>query len=273
MSKQKTRLIAFSLVVISLTGCSNNTLSTQKAEKIPSDPDFNHPIAQMSVDEISNEFKSNSITAEDKYIGKVVEISGAIRSIDDSLFSEKSVSIVIGSEDEYGFASVSCSTKRSNPAVRELQRGTRVLVRGIVKSEEMGLGMKECKFYDVSNDRWIGNSPPRNSSVNQPVSTEIVPVSGARESGGKSGQYVQISSITNSTPPGLKIALASLTYDDGDTLTAKFRVYCPSKQIRPTEYTLTASDGTIKEEGEWWKESFAPKYRSESELVQMTCSD
>lgn len=119
--------------------------------------DIDQPIAKLSVEAISEEFESNSIMAENKYMNQPVEITGYIGSIDDSLFSEKSVGITI-TGGEYSFSSVACSKPRSAPEVRELRKGMRVAVRGVVTSEEMGVMLSRCKFWSFSQDRWIGTN-------------------------------------------------------------------------------------------------------------------
>ena len=100
--------------------------------------DIDQPIASLSVEAIAEEFEANSVMAENKYMNQPVEISGSIGSIDDSLFDEKNVSITI-TGGEYSFSSVSCTKPRSAPEVRELRKGMRVAVRGVVTSEEMGV--------------------------------------------------------------------------------------------------------------------------------------
>lgn len=117
--------------------------------------DIDQPIANLSVEAISEEFEANSVMAENKYMNQPVELTGYIGSIDDSLFDEKNVSITI-TGGEYSFSSVSCSKPRSAPEVRELSKGMRVAVRGVVTSEEMGVGLSRCKFWSFSQDRWIG---------------------------------------------------------------------------------------------------------------------
>ena len=92
-----------------------------------------------------------------------VEINGYIGSIDDSLFDEKNVSITI-TGGEYSFSSVSCTKPRNAPEVRELHKGMRVSVRGVITSEEMGVGLSRCKFWSFSEDRWIGPQAVSNSS-------------------------------------------------------------------------------------------------------------
>ncbi len=86
-----------------------------------------------------------------------------------------------------------------------------------------------------------------------------------------SSEYATISLVEESTPNGLRIATGKLIYNDGDILTGKFRVYCPTSQIRPVNFVLRSSSGVLKKEGAWWAESFAPKYAVERELVTKTC--
>ena len=99
--------------------------------------DIDQPIAKLSVEAISEEFESNSVMAEDKYMNQPVELRGYIGSIDDSLFNDKSVTIRIDA-GEYSFSSVSCSKPRSAPEVRQLRKGMHVAVRGVVTSEVAG---------------------------------------------------------------------------------------------------------------------------------------
>ena len=99
--------------------------------------DIDQPIAKLSVEAISEEFESNSVMAEDKYMNQPVELRGYIGTIDDSPFNDKSVTITIDA-GEYSFSSVSCSKPRSAPEVRQLRKGMHVAVRGVVTSEVAG---------------------------------------------------------------------------------------------------------------------------------------
>ena len=120
--------------------------------------DLDQPIAKLTVEAISEEFESNSVIAENKYMNQPVELTGYIGNIDDSLFDEKNVSITI-TGGEYSFSSVSCSKPRSSDAVSELRKNMRVAVRGVITSEEMGIGFSRCKFWIFSEDRWVGVEP------------------------------------------------------------------------------------------------------------------
>jgi len=132
--------------------------------------DLDQPIASLSVEAIAEEFEANSVMAENKYMNQPVELSGSIGSIDDSLFDEKNVSITI-TGGEYSFSSVSCTKPRSAPEVRELRKGMRVAVRGVVTSEEMGVELSRCKFWLFSQDRWIGANQRTNEERSQTQQT------------------------------------------------------------------------------------------------------
>jgi len=136
--------------------------------------DLDNPVASLSVEQISDEFESNSVLAEDKYMNKPVEISGYIGSIDDSMFGEDEVGIQITSGGEFSMASVACSVPRKSPIVAQLKKGDRVAVRGVITSEEMGIGMSRCKFYDYKTEQWIGGSAATRTSIASAKNTETI---------------------------------------------------------------------------------------------------
>ena len=128
--------------------------------------DLDRPIASLGVEEIAEEFEANSVMAENKYMNQPIELRGYIGSIDDSMFDEKNVSITIRG-GEYSFSSVSCSKPRSSDAVRELRKDMRVAVRGVITSEEMGIGLSRCKFWIFSEKRWVGVEPTTRANSSQ----------------------------------------------------------------------------------------------------------
>ena len=159
-------LIAGSLLLTA--GCAelNEWAEEYKAEQAAEEAEKNRiralnldqPIASLSVEAIAEEFEANSVMAENKYMNQPIELRGYIGSIDDSMFDEKNVSITIKG-GEYSFSSVSCSKPRLSDAVRELRKGMHVGVRGVITSEEMGIGLSRCKFWIFSQDRWVGVEP------------------------------------------------------------------------------------------------------------------
>lgn len=108
---------------------------------------------------------------------------------------------------------------------------------------------------------------PRTQSSEAPPSKSGIPQHTAPFNQGPATVY----QVSESTPPGLKIANATLIYNDGDVLSGDFRIYCPTSMIRPTNYILKDSQGTIKKQGQWWEPAFQPKWEAEHELVNYTC--
>ena len=128
--------------------------------------DLDQPIASLGVEAIAEEFEANSVMAENKYMNQPIELRGYIGSIDDSMFDEKNISITIRG-GEYSFSSVSCSKPRSSDAVRELRKNMRVAVRGVITSEEMGIGLSRCKFWIFYENRWVGVEPTARANSSQ----------------------------------------------------------------------------------------------------------
>lgn len=89
---------------------------------------------------------------------------------------------------------------------------------------------------------------------------------------GSDPEQANVMSIKSIEPRGLKLAQGWIVYNDGDTLYALFRIYCPSKMIRPTNYTLLDRNRNVKKKGGWWEPAFKPKWKTEYELVSYTCS-
>jgi hypothetical protein len=139
-----------------------------------------------------------------------------------------------------------------------------------------GVGMKSPAALDVANLR------QRIEAIklleNSDTSSAAAPVQRERFSGGppkisipRGGDNARIFTITDSTPQGLKIVDAELIYNDGDSLVASFRVYCPTSLIRPTNFILKSSDGLTKKEGSWWEPAFRPKWEPERSLIRQAC--
>ena len=81
----------------------------------------------------------------------------------------------------------------------------------------------------------------------------------------------RVVSIRAGEPSGLKLARATLIYNDGDVLSGLFRVYCPTQMIRPTQFRLENAAGELKQEGEWWDEAFQPRWNAEQSLITQVC--
>ena len=85
-------------------------------------------------------------------------------------------------------------------------------------------------------------------------------------------EQANIYAIKSIAPKGLKLAQGWVSYNDGDVLSGVFRIYCPTKMIRPTNYKLLDRNGNVKQQGKWWQEAFKPKWKAEHELVNYVCN-
>lgn len=156
-------LFCLSLAIL-LSGCAEiqqaaqeyeaqETAQKERQQKIQN-ADLDKPEYVLSVQDLADEFSSNSVTAEDKYMDRVVELNGTIGSIDDSMFDQNSVNIFIRGS-EYDISSVSCKVNRSSSSARTLRKGMSIILRGVVTSEDTGVELSRCIFWMSEENRWI----------------------------------------------------------------------------------------------------------------------
>lgn len=88
---------------------------------------------------------------------------------------------------------------------------------------------------------------------------------------GTDPQQAIVLSVRRLPTPGLMLANAVLHYPDGDRLSGEFRVYCPTRMIRPINFELIAASGVIRKRGTWWEPAFQPRWRTEHDLVDYVC--
>jgi hypothetical protein len=80
-----------------------------------------------------------------------------------------------------------------------------------------------------------------------------------------------VESVDDGEPLGLKLAQGQLIYNDGDVLKGVFRVYCPTRMIRPTRFELIDVTGRVKKQGDWWEPAFTPRWQAEKQLIAQVC--
>lgn len=140
----------------------------------------------------------------------------------------------------------------------------------------LGLNLTSCTVNNINSRSEAPDSQPSTVSVEQIASTPTVfsiPSSNppAVQATSQNPQEVSVFSVAEGEPRGLKIASARITYNDGDTLTGNFRIYCPTQMIRPTNYILKSIDGLTEKQGDWWEPAFTPKWESERLLIRSVC--
>ena len=110
---------------ISKIKSANEKSARQEQERNKIEALYEKPIARLTVKQLSEEFESNSIVAEEEYSNEMIAVTGIINSVDDSFFDQKNITVSVGVPDRYecfgelgctsmpdfSFATVSCSHK------------------------------------------------------------------------------------------------------------------------------------------------------------------
>ncbi|WP_156777447.1 hypothetical protein [Synechococcus sp. RS9916] len=158
MNIQKKFAMPLVCVSILCTACVESPSPDQQSRAKSANLD--QPVHSEYLWNIAKEFENNSIVAEDKYLFKPIELKGLkVTDIDDGVRNESveidlSATIPPGGSWQLFAPSSSCEVERSHPAVRALQKGDNVTVRGVFVSESMGLRMNPCKFFIPRTGQW-----------------------------------------------------------------------------------------------------------------------
>jgi len=107
------------------------------------------------VETFTNEFKNNSVVAEEKYSGKDVKLIGKINSVDNDISGLINV-VLIDPEEEYALDSVTCNGV-STAMAKRLNKGQIVTVYGNVQSTDLGVIMNWCGFQFRNSDTLSNN--------------------------------------------------------------------------------------------------------------------
>jgi len=101
------------------------------------------PPARLSADDLYSNYKDNEVSADGRYKGKVVVVTGVIRDIGKDILD--SPYVVIGGE---GFLDgVQCMFARTEGSpVAHVSKGQRVAVRGRVAGKMGNVLLRECQF-------------------------------------------------------------------------------------------------------------------------------
>jgi hypothetical protein len=105
------------------------------------------PDISVSVKKILQEFEDNELAADEKYKGKIIEVTGIVNKVDTDrhLFSEDEYLLYLVG-DEYSWTNVSCYGL-PNEVLAELTSGDKVTVIGkFYDGGDLGVILKECQF-------------------------------------------------------------------------------------------------------------------------------
>ena len=102
----------------------------------------------ISVKDLFDEFESNSVTAQDKYSGKVVAVTGMVDRVKNRTGNKINIEVIDLDDESFGWDSVICKHDRNSQVVRQFKMGDRVKVTGTFVGPDDGtfLQMKKCRY-------------------------------------------------------------------------------------------------------------------------------
>lgn len=123
------------------TSTSGNTpTNTEKTAKVET------PEIVIDADELAKAFEENEIKANQDYKGKLAEITGTVKSIDEMLGS----TFIVLSEKDFEIVNVQCffSDKEQINKIAEISKGDKVTVIGKIDGKSINVSVKDCKFKE-----------------------------------------------------------------------------------------------------------------------------
>ena len=129
-------LISFFLFVIIAFGSLDEFENLDQSPKVPSD---SNPSVTISASKLYKEYNENEIAADEKYKGKIIEVTGVIRDIGNDIMDNAYITLV---GDEY-FGDIQCYFNEKS-VVAKLSKGKRITVIGSCSGLMMNVQINNC---------------------------------------------------------------------------------------------------------------------------------
>ena len=129
-------LISFFLFVIIAFGSLDEFENLEQSPKVT--PDSN-PSVIITASKLYKEYNSNEIAADEKYKGKIIEVTGVIRDIGNDIMDNAYITLV---GNEY-FGDIQCYFNEKS-VVAKLSKGKRITVIGSCSGLMMNVQINNC---------------------------------------------------------------------------------------------------------------------------------
>ena len=134
--KNTKSLISFFLFVIIAFGSLDEFENLEQSPKVT--PNSN-PSVIITASKLYKEYNSNEIAADEKYKGKIIEVTGVIRDIGNDIMDNAYITLV---GDEY-FGDIQCYFNEKS-VVAKLSKGKRITVIGSCSGLMMNVQINNC---------------------------------------------------------------------------------------------------------------------------------
>tara|TARA_B100000674_G_scaffold364175_1_gene306818 strand:+ start:297 stop:839 length:543 start_codon:yes stop_codon:yes gene_type:complete len=111
---------------------------------------------EISLRKLSEQFRYNSVVAEDRWMGRRILSRATISSVDDG-FNDATVTVLL--TDTLNIAS--CNHDRSEHYYRQFGAGDNIWFIGVLVSEETGLRFAKCEYFNISEKPLPPNWRPK----------------------------------------------------------------------------------------------------------------
>lgn len=116
------------------------------AETKPPEPEPEPEVDSVKAADMLKDFEDNELSADAKYKGKTLKISGIVNSIDTDFFNEDKYILMIGGGGDYEFLTVNCNDM-STDELSTLKTGEKVTVIGeFDDGGDLGVEIADCKL-------------------------------------------------------------------------------------------------------------------------------
>lgn len=103
------------------------------------------PVIEVSVEQILKEYEENEVSADNKYKGKKVAITGIVDSVGKDIFDDTYIKIDTGAEYE-AFGAQCYIADTQFERTEELKPGDRITVVGYVRDYSLNVVLKDCEI-------------------------------------------------------------------------------------------------------------------------------
>ena len=135
MKNIKSLLSIFLFIIIGF-GSLDEFENLDQSPKVTSD---SNPSVKISASKLYKEYNENEIAADEKYKGKIIEVTGVIRDIGNDIMDNAYITLV---GDEY-FGDIQCYFNEKS-VVAKLSKGKRVTVIGSCSGLMINVQINNC---------------------------------------------------------------------------------------------------------------------------------
>lgn len=137
-------LAVFLIFIFAISGGDDTDDTNKTSKSSVSQTTTEESVIEVSVEQILKDYEENEVSADNKYKGKKVAISGVVDSVSKDVLNDTYIKIDTGSDYEaFGAQCYIADTQLEK--VAELKSGDKITVTGYVSSYSLNIVLKECE--------------------------------------------------------------------------------------------------------------------------------